>query len=447
MIAMRYLPHTQEDITEMLAKTGHASLDDLFESIPEACRMKGELDLPDPVTEWELDARMDRLASQNAAFPEQKIFIGAGSYPHHIPAFIPYVISRSEFATAYTPYQPEISQGTLQGIYEFQTMITDLLGTQVATASHYDCGTALAEALLIGLKKKKKLNKVAVSSLIHPHHRQIVKTYLTPAGCEIVELPCNADGTTDLSSLESMDDVAAVALQSPNFFGCIEDLPRVKQLTEAQKALFITSFTESLAYGLLKNPGQCGADIVAGEGQSLGISQSFGGPGLGILSGSKKFIRDLPGRYVGQTRDKNGERGFVLTLSTREQHIRREKAGSNICSNNGLNAMTAGMFLAAAGKTGMRQLAQLNHDKAVFLKEEFQRAGFEIPFSRPFFNEFVVKTDKGFSKKREELKKNHNMVAGLALEPYYPELADHYLFCATEVFSRQAMETMVREVT
>jgi len=444
---MRYLPHTDQEIREMLEKTGIASMDDLFPTIPDDFRVKKEMCLPKPKTEWELNAHMEELASKNAASPSHKIFIGAGSYPHHIPATIPYLISRSEFLTAYTPYQPEISQGTLQGIYEFQTMITELLGTEVATASHYDGGTALTEALLIALRKKKKLTRVAVSSLVHPHHREIIRTYLGPAGYEMVEIPFKEDGTTDLSALDAMGDVAAVAVQSPNFFGCIEDLTAVKAAADAKSAFFITSFTESLAYGLLKKPGLYGADIVAGEGQSLGISQSFGGPGLGILSSSKKYVRDLPGRLVGRARDKNGEDGFVLTLSTREQHIKREKASSNICSNNGLNAMTAGIYMATAGKIGIRTIAQLNHDKAMYLRKKLEEAGFEIPFSRPFFNEFVVKVvdGDGFKAKREALKKR-GMLAGLSVEKYYPELKNHYLFCATEVFSKDDIETLAREV-
>jgi glycine dehydrogenase subunit 1 len=367
--------------------------------------------------------------------------------------------------TAYTLYQPEISQGTLQGIYEFQTMITELLGTEVATASHYDCGTALSEALLIALRKKKNIRKVAVSSLVHPHHRQIIKTYLEPAGYKMVELPAKSDGTTDLSyfdsmnksSVDGMDDIAAIAVQSPNFFGCIEDIAKVKAIAEAKKIMCIASFTEALAYGLLKKPGQLGADIVAGEGQSLGIAQSFGGPGLGIMTGSKQYVRDLPGRLVGRTKDRRGEDGFVLTLSTREQHIKREKASSNICSNNGLNAMTAAMYMATVGKVGIRKIAQLNHDKAMFLKAKLEEAGFTIPFITPFFNEFVAKAPEGFAEKRESLKKK-GIVAGLNIEKYYLnkkcnssekfnlELKNHYLFCATEVFSKDDIETLAKEL-
>jgi len=442
---MRYLPHTPQDIAEMLEKTGHATMDDLFETIPEKFHIHGKMDLPQPLTEWELNAHMEDLSQEMCAFPKNKIFLGAGSYPHFIPALIPYLAGRSEFSTAYTPYQPEISQGTLQGIYEFQTMITELLGTQVATASHYDCGTALTEALLIALKKKKKLNKVAVSCLIHPHHRQIIRTYFAPAGFEMVEIPMAADGTTDLDAMAAMDDIAAVAVQSPNFLGCIEDLGRVKEIAQSKKAFFISSFTEGLAWGLLKNPGSFGADIVAGEGQSFGIPQSFGGPGLGILTAQKKYVRDLPGRLVGRTRDTNGEEGFVLTLSTREQHIRREKASSNICSNNGLNALTAAMYLATVGKKGIQELAQLNHDKAMFLRDQLLDAGFETAFERPFFNEFVLKAPRGYGVKRQALKKK-GILAGLSLECYYPALKNHYLFCATEVFSRQDMETLAKEV-
>lgn len=443
---MRYLPHTQEEIDVMLEKAGKASLDDLFDSIPDQCRFTGKLDLPEALTEWELDAHMEQLSSLMAASPRQKIFIGAGSYCHHIPASVKYLLGRSEFSTAYTPYQPEISQGTLQGKYEFQTMVTELLGMDVCTASHYDGGTALAEAMLISLKKKKKTKKVAVSSLIHPHHRQIIKTYLSPSGYEIIELPSNSDGKTDFSSLDKIDDIAGIAVQSPNFFGCIEDLGQVKKLADAKKALFIVSFTEALAYGLLKNPGYFGADIVAGEGQSLGISQSFGGAGLGILTSTNKLVRTLPGRLIGKTIDKNGKRGFVLTLATREQHIRREKASSNICSNNSLNAINAAIYLASIGKTGIRKIAQLNHDKAVFLKNQLKEAGFTPVFSSPFFNEFVVKVSNEFKAKRELLKKEKGIIAGLDLEKFYPSMKDHYLFCATEVFSKSDIEALIKGV-
>jgi len=443
---MRYLPHTQEDIESMLKTAGAPSLESLFDCIPEDLKTKDGIDLPDGLSEWELDAQMEALASLNIACKDYKCFMGAGSYDHYIPAIIPYLISRSEFMTAYTPYQPEVSQGTLQGIYEFQTMVTELLGMDITTASHYDCGTALAEAALIALRKNRKANKIAVSGLVHPNHRQIINTYIKPAGYELVEIPYTDQGITDLSALDKMEDIAGIAIQSPNFFGNIENLAAFKDVADAKKVIFISSFTEALAYGLLKNPGSCGADLVAGEGQSLGISKSFGGPGLGLLAGSKKLMRNLPGRLVGKTTDANGDMGYVLTLATREQHIRREKASSNICSNNGLNAMTAAIYMACVGKIGIREIAQQNHDKAVYLRTCLEQAGFEPVFNTPFFNEFVVKGPKGFESKRGALIQNACIFAGTDLEPFYPNLKQHYLFCATEKVSKDDIDQMVKEV-
>ena len=443
---MRYLPHTRQDIEQMLAVTGHADLNQLFDIIPDSAKTKTGLNLPEALSEWDLNAEMEKLASQNAACGSYTCLMGAGSYDHHIPAIVPYLISRSEFMTAYTPYQPEVSQGTLQGIYEFQTMVTALLGMDIATASHYDGGTALAECALIALNKSKKANKIAVSSLIHPAHRQIMKTYLNPSEFEMVEIPADKNGLTDVAALKAMDDIAGVAVQSPNFFGNIEDLSSFKAVADEKKCLLIASFTEALAHGLLKSPGSFGADLVAGEGQSLGMTKSFGGPGLGLLAGTKKLMRTLPGRFVGKTTDSNGQRGYVLTLATREQHIRREKASSNICSNNGLNAMTAAVYMAAAGKNGIREIAQLNHDKAVYLKNALVGAGFSSVYSGAFFNEFILKAPAGFAAKRRELAKKHNLYAGVPLESYYPDMLDHYLFCATETVPRQAMDLLVKEV-
>ncbi len=443
---MRYLPHTKEDIEAMLAKTGHSSLDELFESIPEALKTKEAVNIPEALSEWELNSHMEELAASNIASKNYKCFIGAGSYDHYIPSILPYLISRSEFSTAYTPYQPEVSQGTLQGIYEFQTMITQLLGMDISTASHYDCGTALAEASLIALRKSRKANKIAVSSLTHPSHREIIKTYIGPAGYELVEIPYTKKGVTDVSAVAQMDDIAGIAVQSPNFFGNIEDLKAVKKVADSKKIMFIASFTEALAFGLLKPPGSFGADLVAGEGQSLGIPKSFGGPGLGLLAGTKKQMRNLPGRFIGKTNDVNNKEGFVLTLATREQHIRRDKASSNICSNNGLNALTAAMYLATVGKIGIRKIAQQNHDKAVYLKSSLESAGFESVFDTPFFNEFVVKAKEGFAPKRVSLIKDQGILAGFDLERFYPELKNHYLFCATEKVSKQDIDQLAKEV-
>jgi glycine dehydrogenase subunit 1 len=430
----------------MLQKVGLESLDDLFSSIPEDCRRKDDLNLPQPLTEWELNSHMDALAAANACSPEYKVFMGAGSYDHHIPVALSHLLSRSELFTAYTPYQPEISQGTLQVIFEYQTLVARLLGMDVANASMYDGASALAEALLMAIRVTRR-KKVAVSRAIHPLYRRVVETYLDPTGYEIMEVPYGADGTTDLSELENLDELAAVAVQSPNFLGCIEQLTQIGETVHAdKKTLFITAFTEPLAYGLLKNPGACGADIACGEGQSFGIPRSYGGPGLGMFAANKKYVRNMPGRLIGQTTDKDGKRGFVLTLATREQHIRREKATSNICSNQGLCATAATMFMASVGGTGLRELARLNYDKAAYLKNQLKKAGLAISFESPTFNEFVVEFPAGYEDKYNNLL-NKKIVAGLSLAPFYPELDGHYLLCATETASKEDMDTLVMEVT
>lgn len=442
---MRYLPHTSEDITTMLRKVGVNSLDALFSTIPEECRRTADLDLPEPLSEWELNAHMDALAGSIAVSPQYKSFLGSGCYDHYIPEAVKHLLSRSEVYTAYTPYQPEISQGTLQTIYEYQTLITRLLGMEVANASLYDGASGLAEALLMAIRTTRR-NKVAISRLIHPLYRRVVQTYLAPTDCEMVELPYLSNGRTDLNGLDNLDDLAAVAVQSPNFFGCIEDLKNIGEKVHADgKTLFVTCFTEPLAYGMLKSPGSCGADIACGEGQSLGIPRSFGGPGLGVFATKHKYVRNMPGRLIGQTTDKNGKRGFVLTLATREQHIRREKATSNICSNQGLCATAATMYMAFVGGTGFRELAALNRDKAHYLKSELQKAGFTISFDSPTFNEFVVEFSDGFEATYDRLLAK-KIVAGLPLVPYFPELANHYVFCVTETSSKADMDALVKEV-
>jgi glycine dehydrogenase subunit 1 len=387
---------------------------------------------------------MASLSDNMAVSPEYKVFVGAGSYEHFIPASASYLLSRSEFVTSYTPYQPEMSQGTLQAIYEYQTLAARLLGMEVATASHYDGSTALAEALLMAIRISKR-KKIAVSSLIHPLYRQVIQTYFEPTGYEVVELPYLNNGLTDVTGLDGMDDLAAVAIQSPNFFGCIENLQAIGQKAHEKNALFVASFTEALAYGLLKSPGSQGADIVGGEGQSLGIPRSFGGPALGMLASTRKHMRSLPGRLVGKTKDLDGKRGFVLTLATREQHIRREKATSNICTNNSLCALAAAMYMASVGGTGIRELARLNHDKSEYLKMELKKAGFTITFDSPTFNEFVVEFPSGFEAAYKRLLEK-KIVAGLSLAPYYPELSSHYLLCVTETRSKDDMDALVREV-
>jgi glycine dehydrogenase subunit 1 len=429
----------------MLAKVGCTDLEELFATIPSSCRREKPLNLPEPLGEMELNHHMDALAEDVAVSPGYRTFLGAGNYDHFIPEAIKQLLLRSEIYTAYTPYQPEISQGTLQTIFEYQTLISRLLGMDVANASMYDGASALAEALLMSIRITKR-KKVAVSSAIHPSYRKVVETYLAPTDYEIVELPYTGDGVTDLSSLGDLSELAGVAIQSPNFFGCIENLEQAEKTIHADsKTIFICCFSEPIAYGLLKSPGNCGADIVCGEGQSLGIPQSYGGPGLGIFTARQKYVRNMPGRLIGQTVDTNGDRGFVLTLATREQHIRREKATSNICSNQGLCATTATMYMAMLGGTGFRELAELNYDKAEYLKKQLQEAGATIAFTNPTFNEFVVKFPGDGEAVYQKLRER-NIIAGLPLEDFYPELSGHHLLCVTETSSRKAMDCLVKEV-
>ncbi len=439
---MRYLPHTDKDIEDMLQVIGVKSLDELFSSIPNDCIRKKKMNLPEALSESELNEHIDSLASHMA--DGYKVFIGAGSYNHFIPEIIRQLLLRSELYTAYTPYQPEISQGTLQIIYEYQTMISRLLGMDVANASMYDGASSLAEALLMSIRITKR-KKVAVSSLIHPFYRRVVKSYFAPTDYEIIELDFLENGKTDISKIENSEDLASIAVQSPNFFGVIEDLKEIGEKVHLDdNRLFITSFTEPLAYGLLKNPGSLGADIACGEGQSFGISQSFGGPGLGIFTANKKYVRSMPGRIVGQTIDRERKRGFVLTLATREQHIRREKATSNICSNEALCAATALIYLASLGGTGIRDLASLNYDKTEYLKNELKKIGLSLSFSSPTFNEFAVKIPDFKGSYENLLKKK--IIAGISLNAYYEEMKDHYLFCVTETIKKEAIDTLIEEI-
>jgi glycine dehydrogenase subunit 1 len=441
---MRYLPHTPEDISAMLKAIGVKSIEDLFPTVPRDCRRTDDLNLPEALTEWELNQHIDKLSNTMAVSPAYKVYLGAGSYDHYIPAAVSYLLSRSEFVTSYTPYQPELSQGTLQAIFEYQTLTARLLGMDVANASQYDGASSLAEALLMAVRITRR-NKVAVSRLIHPNYRRVIETYFAPTDYEIIEIPCTAEGITDLSKIDDLEGLAAVGVQSPNFFGCIEDLQAIADKAHGKKALSVVCFTEPLAYGVYKNPGSCGADIACGEGQSLGIPRTFGGPALGMFSAKQKYVRNMPGRLVGQTVDVEGRRGFVLTLATREQHIRREKATSNICTNHSLCALASSMYMALIGGHGFKELTRLNYDKCEYLKDQLQKAGYSLPFSQSTFNEFVVQFPQGFDKTYQELLKK-KIIAGLPLECYYPELTNHYLLCVTETISKEDMHTLVREI-
>ncbi|MGB3225482.1 MAG: aminomethyl-transferring glycine dehydrogenase subunit GcvPA [Desulforhopalus sp.] len=442
---MRYLPHTDQEIREMLDVVGRKSLDELFCSVPDECRYEGGMDLPEPLNEWSLTEHISDLADTMGVNHKYKVLIGAGSYHHNIPVTIGSLMSRSEFLTAYTPYQPEMAQGTLQGIYEYQTLTARLLGMDVANASIYDGASALAEALLMGLRIGKKKTKVAVSRAVHPHYRDVAKTYLDPTDYELIELPVDKNGRTDLSGLADIEGLAAVAIQSPNFFGIIEDLTALGQTIHDRGALFITCFTEPLAYGLTKNPGECGADIACGEGQSFGMTRSFGGAALGMFACRDQFTRNMPGRLVGETTDLEGKRGFVLTLSTREQHIRREKATSNICSNQGICTLIAAMYMSSLGGSGLRELARLNYDKSEYFKSQLKKNGARMTFDSPTFNEFVVEFKEDFQPIYAKLLEK-KIVAGLELGKYYPELAGKYLFCVTETTGKEVIDMVANEV-
>ncbi len=442
---MRYLPHTDEDIRQMLESIGMRDFEELFSPIPAEYRHDQKMDIPKPMSEWELAAYMDKLQEEMVVGAKHHVLVGAGRYHHHIPCTIPAVMGRSEFLTAYTPYQPEMAQGTLQGLFEYQTLTARLLGVDVANASMYDGASGLAEALLMSLRIKKKEMKVAISSAVHPYYREVVKTYFKPTGFTVIELPVLADGRTDLSTVADMDSLAAVAVQTPNFFGVVEDMAAVSQAAHDKKALSVACFTEAMAFGMLRSPGSCDADIVCGDGQSFGMPRFFGGPGLGMFGCKEKYVRNIPGRLVGKTKDLDGKTGYVLTLATREQHIRREKATSNICSNQGICTLVAAMYMASIGGTGLRKLARQNYDKAEYLKAGLVAAGGRLPYSGSTYNEFVVEFDSDFSAVRKRLVER-GIVAGINLGKYYAGAENQWLFCATETASKEVLDVVIAEV-
>jgi glycine dehydrogenase subunit 1 len=365
-------------------------------------------------------------------------------YDHYIPAIVDHVISRSEFYTAYTPYQPEISQGELQAIFEFQTMICELTGMDVANSSMYDGGTALAEAALLAAGQTKK-KKVLVSQTVHPETRDVLKTYAKGQNVEVVEIPYR-NGVTDVEALKEMmnAEVASVIVQHPNFFGQLEPLHQIEEISHSEKSLLIVS-SNPLALGVLSPPGSFGADIVVGDVQPFGIPMSFGGPTCGYFAVKKELMRKIPGRLVGQTVDEEGKRGFVLTLQAREQHIRRDKATSNICSNQALNALAASVAMTALGKTGVKEMAYQNIQKANYAKKMFEKKGFSIPFQGPMFNEFVVKLSKPVSLANKKLLEK-GIIGGYDLGRTYPELEKHMLVAVTELRSKEEIDLFVNEL-
>jgi len=393
---MRFVPHTEADIARMLAAIGVQKISDLFSTVPAGLRKTAVLDLPAGLPEQDVVARLTDLAAADRPLAS---FQGAGCYNHFVPAAVAQILSRSEFATAYTPYQPEVSQGTLQACFEFQTYVAILTGLDVANASVYDGASALAEAVLMSLRIGARRDRILISDGVHPEYRAVVETYLGGFGRGTVEtVPLAADGRTDTAALAELigDDVAAVCIGYPNLYGVVDDLPGAASLAAANGALTVSVTTEALALALLRAPGECGADIAVAEGQSLGLPISYGGPGVGLFAARRKFVRQMPGRLVGETTDERGRRGYVLTLATREQHIRREKATSNICTNQGLAALATTVFLGLAGRRGLRELAVRNavlaHEVAARLEAE---AGLARVHTGEFFNEFVVAEPPG----------------------------------------------------
>ncbi|PKN35466.1 MAG: aminomethyl-transferring glycine dehydrogenase [Deltaproteobacteria bacterium HGW-Deltaproteobacteria-19] len=441
---MEYVPHTERDKRRMLETIGVASVEDLFSDIPESFRLKGSLNLPPPLAEQEAFSLLEELAARNR--PGRIVLAGAGAYRHYIPAVVGHVTGRSEFYTAYTPYQAEISQGILQAIYEYQTMIANLTGMQVANASMYDGASAVAEAAVLAAKTLGR-NRIVTARSVHPEYRRVLSTYAWANGYDLAEVPFGADGRVDGKALQGAMDgrTAAVILQSPNFFGVIEDLSSLEETVHSAGAFLVAAFTEALSLGILKPPGASGADIVAGEGQSFGNPMAYGGPYLGIFAATGKLLRKIPGRLAGATVDRDGNRAFVLTLQTREQHIRRERATSNICSNEALCALAASVYLVSLGKN-LKKLAELNVWKALYLKDRLlSLPGWKRVFSGPEFNEFVLRCPD--SRGANALLEKEGIIGGCELGHEYPELEGCLLFCATEMLSRIDMDRVVEILT
>jgi glycine dehydrogenase subunit 1 len=428
----------------MLHQIGLSSAADLFDSIPEDLRLSRNLNTTAALSEIELLAGFEQLAARNRGAGRSS-FLGAGAYQHYIPSIVDHIISRSEFFTAYTPYQPEISQATLQAIFEFQTLVCQLTGMEVANASMYDGSTALAEAVLMAERVTKR-SKVVACGAIHPEYLEVISTYVQHAGIELLHADVDAETGQTSDALEALLDnkTAALVVGSPNFFGCIEDVAALAERAHSAGALLIVAITESISLGLLKSPGACGADIVAAEGQSFGVPLSFGGPYVGLFATREKYARQIPGRLVGEAYDKQGRRGFVLTLATREQHIRREKATSNICTNEGLIALAATVYLETMGRRGLQEVAQQCAQKTAYaVKRIAEIEGFSLPFTAPRFNEFVVGAPMEASTLLSRLASEKNITGGLALSRYVDNRPNDFLVCVTELNARAEIDALV----
>ncbi|HEV2178194.1 MAG TPA: aminomethyl-transferring glycine dehydrogenase subunit GcvPA [Terriglobia bacterium] len=437
---MRYLPNSDSDRAAMLRAAGHESITELFAQIPNEMKLRRLLNVPGPLSEPEILEFFRQAASETAR--DYVSLLGAGAYSHYRPVVIDTLILRGEFLTSYTPYQAEISQGNLQAMFEFQTLVAQLTGMEIANSSLYDGSTATNEAVLMAMRLTGR-QQVVMARTVHPEYRQVAQTYLQHQGVRLHEVAYEPSGQVDVSQLDAAvnGDTAAVVVQSPNFFGVLERVPQIAKVTHRHGALLVVAIAEPLSLAIVKPP--LDADIVCGEAQSFGVPVAFGGPYAGFLATREKFVRQMPGRLVGQTVDTEGYRGYVLTLATREQHIRREKATSNICTSQSLMALNATIYLCLLGKTGLRMLAEHNLAKAHYAAEQLRAvSGATTPFAGPLFNEFVVKAP-GDAEELLAALRAEKIIGGLNLERFYPELKDHLLVCVTEAVPRMALDRMV----
>lgn len=437
-----YISHTHNDEQEMLEVIGLNSLEDLFSDIPEDIRLSRDLNLPKSKSELEVTRYLKGLASKNCSLSELTCFLGAGAYDHYIPSIVDHIISRSEFYTSYTPYQPEISQGTLQYLFEFQTLLCELTGMDVANASLYDGGTAVAEAALMASAYSRR-KEVIISETVRPETRKILKTYAHLQGIELIEIPMK-DGLTDLEKLSEKvsKNTAAVIVQSPNFFGIIEDVEAAAEIAHREKKTSLIMSTDPISLGILKRPIDLGVDVVVGEGQSMGMPLAYGGPYLGFIASKSDYLRKLPGRIVGQTQDLDGKRSYVLTLTAREQHIRRDKATSNICSNQGLNTLAATVYMVTLGKKGIREVAMQTTQKAHYAFNKLTESGKYKPvFNHPFFKEFAIESNLD-PKEINKVLLDEKILGGYNLGNDYDGLKNSILYAVTEKRTKDEIDKL-----
>ncbi|TWT33543.1 putative glycine dehydrogenase (decarboxylating) subunit 1 [Posidoniimonas corsicana] len=445
---MPYTYNTPEDVAEMLAAIGVESLEELYDMVPSDLRLDRPLDLPPALGEMELDQHMRRLSGKNASTANSVCFLGAGSYDHFVPAVVDVVASRSEFYTSYTPYQPEVAQGNLQAMFEYQSLIARMTGLDISNNSLYDGATAAAEAVLMAIAATRRTGRVVMPASVHPEYRQTIATYLECLGVEVVTVPAPG-GAVDVDELraELTDGTAAVLLQQPNFFGAVEEAEAIGAAAHEAGALFIVAF-DPISLGLMKRPGDYGADIAVAEGQSLGSPMQYGGPYLGVMACTEKLVRRMPGRIVGQTTDRRGKRCFTLTLQTREQHIRRDKATSNVCSNQGLFALRATVYLSLLGPQGLKETANLCLQKSRYLADQLAGSDrFEAAFDQQTFKEFVVRDRENKVDELVQTALSQGMLAGVPLGRFYPELSDCLLIAVTEKRTKEEIDALVGVLT